>query len=161
MAGYAAAGCAMRREARRFCATLGYDVSTPVVVDQDWEMDHQVVEADKEPFPSLRALGAWEKGYRGRSGWERHGPYPYNDYSEREGTFEEEPDGETREHTMWLAVERCSGLPLTFAEAVQLDRLLLDHWTEYSALKPEDQPRYDAERMDMIIRRRHRQRIVP
>lgn len=151
-----------RSDPRRFCATVGHDVSTPVEPDVDWEFDHQEMVAEDRPFASLREVAEWWE-VRGTR-WERRNPDPYNDYSQSEGTFEEDPQGVYREYTAWLVVKRCSGLPLTFAEAVRLDRLVLEDRKWSGALVPADEARYNAERTQMIFDARYgryRQRILP
>lgn len=140
-----------RKDPKRFCLNYYRDVSGPIEVDVEWELDHTETLAENKPFASLTEVAEKVLSVVSRGSWERAGSDPYNDYSEREGTWDTDLDGSVWEYRDQISVKRCSGKPLTWGEAVRLDKLLLEDRKYNGALEPRNRKRYEKERWDMIF----------
>lgn len=145
-----------RKSAKRFCAEITRDVSTPGDVE-DWDVEETYTSTPRTEFHTLKAL-AWDTDVSGVI-WGRVANDATGNYAQ---TDWEMCDDEGRNCRDYMVAERCSGDPLTFPEARRLDRLLDVREDWQNPLEASDRARYEEDRKERMFTRRHmRQRFLP
>ena len=146
-----------RAPRKPFCAALERDISTPASV-RDWDIEHTSTMWDERPFRTISEVARAHEV--AQTAWARLGRTVHSDYAEVDWGLWDDDGRDSRDH---LQVHRCGGAPLSFDEAVRLDRHLLrgERATDkhYTGLRPQDRAAYELERS--ALRQTSAQRHVP